>query len=82
MRVPLKEFIPNNKNAMTKKFGYLCGVILFRDNSFSMYKIFSEKVTLFNPWYAHVSVGVRTVSFSEKIAHILNDTLAINTIST
>ena len=44
-----------------------------RVHPLSKYTKFSEKVTFLTPWYAYVRVG--NVSFSEKVADVLNGRL-------
>ena len=46
------------------------------DNSFSMYVNFSKKRTFITPLYVHKGVcikGVRSVSFLENFAYVLNE---------
>ena len=48
-----------------------------RDRLFSAFANFSDKLTFFTPWYAHVTTcaykGVINVSFSENSAYELNE---------
>ena len=46
---------------------------LIRDNSIDTYAKFSKKVIFLTPWYVHVRVWVRNVSFAENSAYVLNE---------